>query len=247
MPKEAAVTDRAVRAAVNRALGGAGNDIARQREDAGLTRAELARAASVDPSYLRRIEAGVVSPSVDTYARLATALGSDLALRLYPNTGPSIRDQHQAPILEGLLALAHPRWRRFVEIGVWSPARGSIDAGLFDPHANAFVAVEIQSEIRRLEQLIRWSADKAASLPSWDGWRLLDPVPDISQLLVVRDTRATRSIAREFRRTLAVAFPADPEDALSALSGTTRWPGNAILWAKASGADARTIRLIARP
>lgn len=237
---------RAVRAAVRRALGGAGADVVRQREDAGLTRAELARAAKVDPSYLRRIEAGLVSPSIDTYARLATALGSDLSLRLYPNTGPTIRDRHQSPILESLLGIVHPRWRRFVEVAVRSPSRGSIDAGLHDSHSGTFVAVEIQSEIRRLEQLIRWSSDKAASLPSWSGWRQLDPAPVISQLLVIRDTRAARSIAREFRRTLSIAFPADPEDALAALSGTEPWPGNAVLWATTSAGDAGAIRLFAR-
>jgi ribosome-binding protein aMBF1 (putative translation factor) len=58
--------ERAAAAAVRRVLGGAGTDIVRQREDAGLMRSELARAANVDPSYLRRIESGVVSPSVET-------------------------------------------------------------------------------------------------------------------------------------------------------------------------------------
>ena len=78
----------------------AGADVVQQRTDAGVKRAVLARAAGVDPSYLGRIEAGTASPSIDTYARLAAALGSDLSVRLYPNTGPTIRDRHQARIAE---------------------------------------------------------------------------------------------------------------------------------------------------
>lgn len=238
--------ERAAAAAARRVLGGVATDIVRQREDAGLTRAELARAAEMDPSYLRRIESEAVSPSLETFARVAIALGSDLSLRLYPNTGPTIRDRHQAVILEKLLTFAHPRWQRFVEIGVRHPSRGSIDAGLHDSHARILVAVEIQSEIRRLEQLLRWSADKAASLPSWDGWMRFSPAPAVSQLLIIRDTRATREVARAFRRTLSVAFPADPEDALAALAGTDRWPGSAILWASPSSTDPRAISLVAR-
>lgn len=53
---------------------------------------------------------------METYARLAAALGADLSARLYPNTGPAIRDRHQAGIPEALLALLHPRWRPHTEV-----------------------------------------------------------------------------------------------------------------------------------
>ena len=222
------------------------DDIVRHRADAGITRAELARAAGVDRAFLRRIEAGAASPSVDTYARLAIALGDDLSVRLYPNTGPTIRDRFQSTIAESLLSLVHARWRRFAEIAVRRPSRGWIDLGLFDPGAMLLVAVEIQSELRRLEQLIRWGAEKAASLPSWDGWSQLGGEVATSQLLIVRDTRATRAIGREFRRLLRAAYPADPVDALHALQSVTAWPGSAVLWASGPAADG-SIRLVARP
>ena len=237
--------ERAARQASLRVRTGVGEDIVRQRTDSGLTRAELARAAGVDPSYLRRVEAGEVSPSIDTYARIAAALGSDLSVRLYPNTGSTIRDRHQARIVESLLGLIHPRWQAFPEVAVRRPSRGWIDVGLLDSRSSVFVAVEVQSEIRRLEQLVRWSSEKAASLPSWEGWAHLGSMPEVSQLLVVRDTRATRSVAKEFRRTIAAAYPADPEDALAALTGSTQWPGPAVLWAKADGEGGR-MRIFAR-
>ena len=148
------------------------------------------------------------------------ALGADLSIRLYPNTGPSIRDRHQAGILEALLTSKHPRWHAYPEVGVRRPSRGWIDAALHDPRERTLVATEIQSELRRLEQLIRWSGEKAASLPSWDRWPALGEEPEVSQLLVVRDTRATRAVAREFGRVLRAAFPAHPDDALAALTST---------------------------
>ncbi len=200
----------------------------------------------MDSSYLARIENGTATPSLETYARLAAALGADLSVRLYPNTGPTIRDRHQAPILEALLAAVHPRWHAYPEIAVRSPSRGWIDVGLHDARGRIVVATEIQSELRRLEQLIRWSAEKAASLPSWEGWPHLGEAPAVSQLLIVRDTRTTRSIAREFRRTLQAAFPEHPDDALASLTGVDRWPGPALLWAAGSTAGPRAVRIVAR-
>ncbi len=218
--------------------------MARLRGDAGLNAAELARGSSVDPGFLCRIEQGTEHPTLDTYARLAAVLGADLSVRLYPNTGPTIRDRHQARILEALLAALHPRWRAYPEIAVRRPSRGWIDVGLHDPQSRTIVATEIQSELRRLEQLIRWAGEKAASLPSWEGWARIGEAPNVSQLLIVRDTRATRSVVREFRRTLDAAFPAHPEDALEALTGAAPWPGPSLLRATWGGQKGAAIRFV---
>jgi transcriptional regulator with XRE-family HTH domain len=211
----------------------------RLREDAGLSRSRLASASGVDAAYLGRIEHGLERPSIETYQRLATALGADLSARLYPNTGPAIRDRIQARILELELREAHPRWQRFIEARVDRPVRGWIDIVLHDPAERMVVANEIQSELRRLEQLIRWSAAKAAALPSWEAWPRLGAEPTVSRLLVVRRTRATRAVATEFERHLRVAYPAHPDDAIAALTGTAPWPGPALVWVVLDGARTR--------
>jgi transcriptional regulator with XRE-family HTH domain len=223
-----------------------GTDVLRLREDAGISRSALARSSGVDAGYLCRIEHGSEHPSVEIYARLADALGADLAVRLYPNTGPAIRDRHQARILEALLAALHPRWTPYPEIAVRRPSRGWIDAALHDPRSRVIVATEIQSELRRLEQLIRWSGEKVASLASWEGWPRLGEVPTVSQLLIVRDTRTTRGVAREFRRTLDASYPAHPDDALAALVGVAPWPGPALLWATWGETTGQAVRIVAR-
>ena len=208
--------------------------------------AELARGSGVDPSHLRRVELGDASPSLEIYAQIAAALGADLTLRLYPNTGPAIRDRHQAPILEALLAILDQRWHAYPEISVRRPSRGWIDVGLHDTNKCVLIATEIQSEIHRLEQLIRWSAEKAASIASWNGWFHLGETPTVTQLLIVRDTRTTRAVAREFRRTLDAALPAHPDDALAALTGTDPWPGSALLWASDESRPGGAFRIVGR-
>ena len=207
-----------------------GEEARRLREDAGIPRTTLASAAGVDEGFLRRIEDGRARPSLETYARLANAVGADLTAHLYPNTGPAIRDRHQARIAEFLLAQLHPRCQSYSEVAVRQPARGWIDLVLHEPREASVIAVEIQSNLPRLEPLLRWSEQKAMSLPSWEGFAHLGAVMTTSRLLVVRSTRATRTVGREFARQIESAYPAHPQDALGSLTGTHQWPGAAWLW-----------------
>ena len=220
-----------------------GDDVRRLREDAGATRALLAAEARVDLAYLCRIEDGRERPSIDTYAKLALALGSDLSSRIYPNTGPAIRDRHQARILEALLALAHPRWHGYPDVGVRHPSRGWIDVVLHASRERELVATEIQSDLARLQQLLRWFEAKVEALPSWEGWGQIGSTSAPSRLLIVRSTRTTRAIGRDFRQQLAAAYPAHPADAIAALTGTVAWPGAALVWAEL---EARRVRFIGR-
>jgi transcriptional regulator with XRE-family HTH domain len=238
--------ERTVRRLVERSNRAFGEDVARLREDAGITRLQLATAAGLSDSYLAKVEAGTTQPSSETGIRLGLALGADFSRRLYPTTGPTIRDRHQAPIAEGLLTVIHPRWRRFLEVGVRRPSRGWIDVGLHSPADHVFIAGEIQSELHRLEQLVRWSDAKAESVPSWDGFAQLGEAPVISKLLLARETRSNRTIAREFRRVLRTAYPADPVDALASLCGTEPWPGAAMLWAVRDPDAPAGYRIVAR-
>jgi transcriptional regulator with XRE-family HTH domain len=239
--------DTAAERVTRHALSSFGADMRRLREDAGITRAELARASGIDPSFLGEIEAGTANPSISTCSRLALGLGADLPLRLYPTTGPIIRDRHQASIAESTLGFVHQRWHPYSELAVRRPSRGWIDLGLHDARANVFIATEIQSEMRRLEQLLRWAEAKASALPSWENWARLEPEPTISRLLIVRETRANRATAEEHRRLLRTSYPADARDALEALHSTSAWPGPAILWAAHGRNRDALYRLVARP
>ena len=190
--------------------------------------------AGVDPTAISKVEAGHLLPTLELYGRLAAALGADLHARLYPTTGPSIHDRHQVRMTDLLLATMHPRWHATLEVAVRRPARGFIDAGLFDASSSTLVATELDSALRRIEQLLRWSAEKATSLPSSDPWPAWsrEGQPTVSRLLVVRRTRSTREVATAARRVLREAYPADPRDALESLLGTTGWPGPAMLWGR---------------
>lgn len=230
--------ERAVSRAATRARKTLVEDLVRALGDSGMRVSELARFSGVDDGYITRILRGAAEPSIDTWARLAAPLGLDLSMRLYPNTGPIVRDRFAAPMLELLLGDIHPRWARWTEVNVTRPSKGAIDLVLHEPRERVIVASELQGELRRLEQLVRWHAMKADALPSWDAWPHLGE-PAIGRLLVVRRTRATRAVATEFARQLRTAYPAHPDDALESLRGTTSWPGAAMLWVTVEGTRSR--------
>ena len=210
-------------------------DLRRLRLDAGASQVAVARLAGIDRSVVTRLEAGTLSPTVETYVRLAAALGADYTARVYPNTGPEIHDRHHVRMADAVMAAARERWRITPEVAVRRPARGWIDLALHDPSARLVVATELESDLRRIEQLIRWSTEKAASIDSSSvarGWELDGVRPAVSRLLVVRWTRANRDVAEAARRLLREAYPADPRDALDAIAGRATWPGPALLWAR---------------
>jgi transcriptional regulator with XRE-family HTH domain len=224
---------------------GIGDMIRGLREDGSLTQAAVAAAAGIDRSHLARIEAGSREPSLEVLAAIGSVLGADVSLRLYPTTGPRIRDRLQAPMGEALLRALHSRWTPMPEIPVFRPARGVIDFVLGDRHGAVLVATELHSELRRLEQQIRWHREKEASLPSSVAWRA--PAPDrpepaTSRLLVLRSSAALIELARTYEDTLRAAYPARTPDVVAALtSATAPWPGAGIAWIRVAGSEVRLL------
>lgn len=221
-----------------------GEHVRRLREDAGLSRAAVASAAGIHPSYMTRIEDGRREAGYDVLAAVGAVLGADLSVRLFPNTGPTIHDRTQAPMGEALLQVLHPRWTPLPEVPVLRPARGVIDVVLHDRAARRLVAAELQSALRRLEQQIRWHREKELSLPSSDLWRWTASDGDAatSRLLVVRSTAETRRLAREFEETLRAAYPARAADVVAALSSASApWPGPGIVWMRVEGGRAELL------
>lgn len=229
---------------VRRAIG---QQLVQLRADSGISQRRLSAATGVPQSFISDIERGRAEASIAVLLALGESLGADLAVRFYPGAGPRIRDRLQAPIVEALLARAHVSWRRLVEVPVWRPARGVIDIVLARP-AETVVAVEVHSAIHRLEQQMRWAAEKSDTLRSSDAWPMLSGGQSsmrVNRLLVLRSTPGTRDLARRFSETLRAAYPARAADALAAIETPDRpWPGAALLWAEV---DSRGARILGGP
>ncbi len=221
-----------------------GRDFLRLREDSALTQRAVASAVGISPSHLCGIERGSSEASTAVLVAIADVLGADLSVRAYPNTGPRLHDRIQSQVVEHLLRTVRPRWRGFVEVPVSRPARGYIDVVLRDDPAPLYVATEVSSEIRRLEQHLRWAQDKALSLPSAALWSSAPQDAEISRLLVLRSTRNTRDLAHRFPETFAAMYPARARDVFEAVCGNRPWPGPGVLWVRIDG---DVVTLLDRP
>ena len=221
-----------------------GEQVRQMRLDAGVSLAELARVVNVHPSHIARIESATTKPSVEVLTAIGVALGADLSLRYFPGSGPRLHDRFQSAMVESLLRALDPRWGVELEVPITQPSRGVIDVVLTDRLSWVTVATEIQSQIRRLEQQIRWAAEKAEGLAQRivrDGHAPRDA--GVSRLLVLRSTVATREIARRYASTLSRAYPARTADIAEALlSPTAPWPGAGVLWMQVDGAGATVMR-----
>lgn len=212
------------------------------RMEAGVSLAQLAEVVGVHKSHLARIEANQVQPSLEVLTAIGVALGADLSVRYFPGAGPRLHDRFQAAMVETVLRCLDMRWATALEVPVTQPSRGVIDIVLTDRASPVVVAAEVQSELRRLEQQIRWSAEKADGL----GQRLTRDGPGtvpVSRLLILRSTTTTRELARRYAATLSAAYPARTEDVVRALtSPSTPWPGPGIAWIRIDGDDVSLLR-----
>lgn len=210
-----------------------GSELRTAREDAGISLSRLAGRCGMSKGQLHRIEAGTSQPAWEVPARLRAALGRRVSLALYPDGEPLVRDHISAAMNEALLRVRHDRWRPRLEVAVYRPVRGSIDLVLEDPADVHVVACEARSDLRRIEQELRWFRAKADALPAareveTDG----RPPRRVDRLLLLRSTQRTRTIVSRYRELIGSAYPAVAQRAYSSLVGNVPWPGDGIVWCR---------------
>jgi transcriptional regulator with XRE-family HTH domain len=220
-----------------------GEEIRRLRLEAGVSLAQLAEVVGVHRSHLARIEADQVQASLEVLTAIGIALGADLSVRFYAGAGPRLHDRFQARMVETLLRALEPRWASALEVPIRQPSRGVIDVVLTDRTSPVVVAAEVQSEMRRLEQQIRWGTEKADGLSQRLAGEANGAPVLVSRLLILRSTTTTRELARRYGATLAAAYPARTADVVRALTVPgVPWPGAGIVWMRIERDDVSILR-----
>lgn len=221
---------------------GVGAQILDLREDRELSLREVGGPAGIDRSVLARAEAGEANLTLDALAAVAVVLGADASVRLYPSTGPRLRDHVQVRLIETLLNRLHHRWLPRLEVPVYRPVRGVIDLVLVDPADRAVLAGEAHSEIRRAERQLRWAAQKVDALSSASGWPWMAGEPRVGRLLVLRSTRATRDVVEAAPALFQAAYPGRTTGAVRALTEPTgAIPDATIVWIELRGTASRLL------
>jgi transcriptional regulator with XRE-family HTH domain len=221
-----------------------GDEIREMRLRSGASQAAVGRAIGVSRSVICRMEQGATDVSPQIRARVASLLGGDFRIAVYPGGTPLIHDAAHAAIVEAVLRQCHPTWRRTVESPVPGPGRRSTDIRLDRP--GEIVLMEVETRVRALEAIIRECADKRVAVADVVaghdvGHRAIEAAIHI--VLVLPPTRHHRALVRAHPAIVAAAFPADPIALARAIADPGQpWPGDGILWAsggRASSAEAR--------
>lgn len=217
--------NRQLRLSANRS----GEEMRELRLRAGVTQAAIARAIGVSRAVICELEHGDPSISPVIRARAASALGATFKFAVYGDGAPLIHDAAHARIVERVLALRHPRWHATLEAPVSDlgrgPGRRSSDLRL--DHGRDIVLMEVETGIRRLEEIVREQHSKRDAVRR----ALDDGEARVHVVLVLPPTRHHRALTKTHPATIGTAYPTRStllREALESPAGA--WPGDGLLW-----------------
>lgn len=143
-----------------------------------LTQRDVAARVGVDRSYISRVEAAQVSPSLDMAQRIAEALGLDLQWSIRPPTfpgGPRVKDEVHArcsAYVDRRLRAAGWSTAREIEV-VHGRSHGWIDVLAFDQRTGTLLIIEIKTrldDLGALERQLGWYERMAWQSARRLGW-----------------------------------------------------------------------------
>jgi transcriptional regulator with XRE-family HTH domain len=187
------------------------------RLDRNLSGEAIARVVGISGAHYSRVERGLVGGlTIEQASILLTAVGLDLAVRVYP-AGQPVRDAAHAALLGRLRSLLHRSLRALTEVPLPSPGdqRAWDIVVVGDAWRHAFEAETRPRDLQALERRI--------TLKMRDGG-----VDAVSLLLL--DSRWNRDFVRAHRASLEEHFPVPGRRALELLRvGAVPGRGSVIL------------------
>jgi transcriptional regulator with XRE-family HTH domain len=175
-----------------------GEELRVARVAAGLSQAQLGRRAGVSQPLVSAVERGTRGASIEVASRLASGCGCELALRLFPGDGVSLRDSGQLAMAEALVVAASPIWHARLETPVSSSDRRAADLVFEGP--NEILHVEIERRLVDLQAQLRSATLKRDALAA----RYALPV---RLILALPDRRSARTVVEQMGAVLDRALP----------------------------------------
>lgn len=206
MPSRESPRDQSLRRAIGR-VDRAIDDIRQARVGAGMSQRALAGRAGISRPRVSRIERkGEPDVPARLLARMAVAVGLDLAIRTYPGAGPTL-DDAQRRLLARLRARlgAGWEWQYEVPLPVFDDPR-AWDAVATCAATNIVVCIEAETRIEDVQAMLRRQRRKRL-----DGGAS-------RVVLLVADTRHNREVVGAEPGELRAAFPIGSRHALAALT-----------------------------
>lgn len=194
------------------------------RAQLGRSQREVARRGGVSPASVRRVESGDPHVQFDTQCAVASAVGLDAVLRLYPSRPVSLRDSGQLGIAQMLVEVVHPAWQPKLEVPAGDHGE-AVDIGLFG--STEILAVEIDRLLVSFEETYRRNQRKRDHLAA----RHQRPV---RLVMVVQDTPRNRESVEPHMELVRHALPAGSREVLAALRSGSPLSRDGLLWIRPS-------------
>ena len=172
------------------------------RLTAGVSQAQVARAAGLSQPAVSRVERALHGPGLEALAVLAAVLGFRLSVKLYPSGSP-VRDIAQLRLLERFRERLSADWRWATEVLVGPP--GDLRASDVRLAGPGTIGIDAETRLHDLQALQRRCEAKGRD----SG---VDRV-----VLLVAETRHNRRVLREHREALRSTFALDTKAVLGAL------------------------------
>jgi transcriptional regulator with XRE-family HTH domain len=196
-----------------------GRELRIARVTAGLTQEQVARRAGLTQEYVSAVERAAAAPAWEAACRLATAVGTDLSLRLFPTGSVSLRDSGQLALAEVLVSEADRSWRARMEVSVGNGR--AHDLVLDRPEEVA--AIEIERLFADMQGQTRQGQIKRDALAQHES-------RPVRLIIAVPDTRAMRQLVREHADYLHRIFPVASRAIWRAIRQGTPIGGDGILF-----------------
>jgi transcriptional regulator with XRE-family HTH domain len=195
------------------------HELREARDLAGVSQRTLAGELRLAQSTVWRMENALDDVGVVRLAEIASVLGLQLAVSLYP-VGDAVRDQGQLALGSRFDALLSSRWRGTDETLL--PGAGEQRAwdkllrlvGSSPPY---LVGVDLETRIRDIQALVRRTRGRER-----DG--RVDAI-----LIVVSNSAVNRRLAGELRRALGDGYLNQSREIARALRAGQRLPGGGVL------------------
>jgi hypothetical protein len=178
------------------------------------------------------IERGTRVPDIETACTLATAVGHELSLRLFPMHGVSLRDSGQLGLAQAIVQAAHEAWHPGMEVPI---APGSMDrraADLILTGRGEILHIEIERRLVDVQAQLRAAQLKRAVMAQ----RVDAPV---RLVIAIPATRRAREVAARIGPVIRAALPASSSAVWQAIRSGEELGRDGLLFVKGPNAAAR--------
>jgi transcriptional regulator with XRE-family HTH domain len=175
-----------------------GTELRIARVSGGMTQRRLAALAGVSQAFVSMVECGSRGADWSTACALASAVGHDLSLKLFPSDGVPIRDSGHVGLVQELVAQADRSWHPQVEVPVAAGDRRAADLVLRGERE--VLHIEVERFVVDFQAQLRAAQLKRAQLAGHLG-------RPVRLVLAVAGTRRNRMILRNLRTVLDAALP----------------------------------------